>query len=56
MIGLGGGSVPKFLHRFAAGIRTRVIEIDADVISVARSHFQLPDDDERLQSIHGDGA
>ena len=41
---------------FAPGIRTRVVEIDADVISVARSHFQLPDDDERLQVIHGDGA
>lgn len=55
-IGLGGGSVPKFLHRFAPGIRTRVVEIDADVIAVARSHFQLPDDDDRLQVIPGDGA
>ncbi|WP_395710950.1 tetratricopeptide repeat protein [Reyranella sp.] len=55
-IGLGGGSVPKFLHRFAPGIRTRVVEIDADVITVARSHFEVPDDDERLQVIRGDGA
>ncbi|MGE0576474.1 fused MFS/spermidine synthase [Reyranella sp.] len=55
-IGLGGGSVPKFLHRFAPGIRTRAVEIDADVIAVARSHFQLPADDDRLQVIQGDGA
>jgi spermidine synthase len=55
-IGLGGGSLPKFLHRFALGISTRAVEIDADVIAVARSHFQLPDDDDRLQVIHGDGA
>lgn len=55
-VGLGGGSLPKFLHRFAPGIRTRVVEIDADVIAVARSHFQLPDDDDRLQVIQGDGA
>lgn len=55
-IGLGGGSVPKFIHRFAPGIRTRVVEIDADVIAVARSHFEVPADDDRLQVIHGDGA
>lgn len=55
-IGLGGGSVPKFLHRFAPGIRTRAVEIDAKVIAVARSHFQLPEDDDRLQVIEGDGA
>jgi spermidine synthase len=55
-IGLGGGSLPKFLYRFALAIRTRVVEIDADVIAVARSHFQVPDDDDRLQVIHGDGA
>lgn len=55
-IGLGGGSVPKFLHRFAPGIRTRAVEVDAEVIAVARSHFQLPDDDDRLQVVQGDGA
>jgi spermidine synthase len=55
-VGLGGGSLPKFLHRFAPGIRTRVVEIDADVIAVARSHFQLPEDDDRLQVIQADGA
>ena len=55
-VGLGGGSLPKFLHRFVPGIRTRVVEIDADVIAVARSHFLLPDDDDRLEVIQGDGA
>ncbi|MFO1160420.1 MAG: fused MFS/spermidine synthase [Reyranellaceae bacterium] len=56
MIGLGGGSLPKFLHRSVPTIRTRAVEIDVNVISVARQHFDLPPDDDRLQVIQADGA
>ncbi len=56
VIGLGGGSIPKFLHRFLPEIRTRVVELNPQVIGVARSHFHLPPDDARLQVIEGDGA
>ena len=56
VLGLGGGSIPKFIHRYLPEMRTRVVDINPQVIAVARSHFMLPLDDERLQVIEGDGA
>jgi tetratricopeptide (TPR) repeat protein len=55
-IGLGGGAIPKFVRHYLPEIRTRVLEINPQVISVARSHFQLPEDDAQLQVMVGDGA
>jgi spermidine synthase len=56
MIGLGGGSLAKFFHRRLRALRTRIVEIDARVIAMARSHFHLPADDERLQVELGCGT
>lgn len=56
MIGLGGGSIAKFVHRHLPGLHMRVIELDRDVVAVARSMFGLPSDDERLEVKLGDGA
>jgi len=56
MIGLGGGSVAKYVHHYLPEIRTRVVEINEQIIRVAHSHFYLPEDDERLQVIAGDGV
>lgn len=56
MIGLGGGSVAKYIHHFLTEMQTRVVEINPRIIQVARSHFYLPDDDERLEVIEGDGV
>ncbi|MDX1915162.1 MAG: polyamine aminopropyltransferase [Methylophilus sp.] len=56
MLGLGGGSIPKYIHHYHPHIKTRVIELSPQVISIARSHFYLPDDDARLQVIEGDGV
>lgn len=55
-IGLGGGSVPKYIHQYLPGIVTRVIEINPQIIRIARSYFQVPENDERLQVIEGDGV
>lgn len=55
MIGLGGGSLVNFCHRYLPATRLAVVEIDADVIAL-REQFCVPPDDERLQVIHGDGA
>jgi spermidine synthase len=55
-LGLGGGAVPKFIHRHLPAIRTRVVEIDADVISTARTYFHVPEDDHRLQVLLGDAG
>jgi spermidine synthase len=56
VVGLGGGSVPKYLHRYLPQIRVTAVEINPAVLAAARSQFHLPADDERLQVILGDGA
>jgi len=56
MIGLGGGSLAKFVHRNLKHARVRAIECDARVVQAARSHFDLPPDDARLAIEIGDGA
>jgi len=56
MIGLGGGSVAKYIHHFLPDFNSRVVEINPRVIQVAHSHFYLPENDERLEVIEGDGV
>lgn len=55
LIGLGGGSLAKFLHRRLPDSRVTAVEIHAGVIAAARDAFQLPPDDERLRVLLGDG-
>lgn len=56
MVGLGGGSIPKFLFRRLTGVRTRVVELNPAVITAARALFNVPDDSARLRVELGDGA
>lgn len=55
MVGLGGGSLPKFCHRYLAGARISVVEIDPAVIAL-RDAFMVPPDSDRFQVIHADAA
>lgn len=55
MIGLGGGSLPKFCHRHLPATRVEVVEINAEVIAL-RDVFRVPPDGPRFRVIHGDGA
>lgn len=56
LVGLGGGSLAKFIyHRFPQA-RVEAVEISPQVIAVARHYFFLPPDDARLQVTVGDGA
>jgi spermidine synthase len=55
MVGLGGGSIAKFCHRYLPGTRMTAVEIDEDVIAL-RDEFCLPFDDERLRVVHADGV
>ncbi|WP_137718281.1 polyamine aminopropyltransferase [Methylobacillus flagellatus] len=55
LIGLGGGSIAKFIYHYLPAMRTTAVEINSRVIATARSHFYLPDDDARLRVIEGDG-
>ena len=55
-IGLGGASVTKYLYKFCPEITQTVMEINAQVIAIARSHFYLPENDARLSVMEGDGV
>jgi spermidine synthase len=56
MIGLGGGSLAKFIRRQRPQTRITAVEIDPRVIAAARAHFELPPDDETLSVVEADGA
>jgi spermidine synthase len=56
LIGLGGGSIAKYIHRHLPDCRLEAWEISAEVAAAARGYFMLPDDDARLRVRVGDGA
>ena len=56
VIGLGTGSVVKFLYRHRPKARQTVVEIAPPVVYAAHYHFRLPDEDERLRIVIDDGA
>ena len=55
MVGLGGGSLVKFCHRYLPHSRITVLELRADVIAL-REQFAIPRDDARLRIIEADAA
>jgi spermidine synthase len=55
MVGLGGGSLPKFCYRYLRKTQITVVEIDPAVIAL-RDEFCVPKDDHRFQVIQDDGA
>ena len=54
-IGLGAGSLTRFLYRHRPLAKIVVIEISPDVVSAAWQFFNLPDDLARLAIEIGDG-
>jgi len=56
MVGLGGGSMARFVHAGMPETRIVVAEIDPGVVTVARRYFHFPEEDERLAVVVGDGA
>lgn len=55
MIGLGGGSMPKYCYARLPQAAIVVVEIDPAVIAL-RDEFMVPQDDARFQVLHMDGA
>ncbi|GGY87183.1 methyltransferase domain-containing protein [Pseudoduganella plicata] len=55
MVGLGGGSLAKFCHRYLPASRITVLELRADVIAL-RDSFAVPPDSERFRILHVDAA
>ena len=56
LIGLGAGSLAKFIYHKLPETRITVVEIDPQVELIARLHFKLPDDPSRLRIVIADGA
>lgn len=56
LIGLGAASLTKFLYRHRPTARLTVVEIEPEVVDVARQYFKLPDEDARLRIHLDDGA
>jgi spermidine synthase len=56
MVGLGGGSMARFVHARMPQTRVVVAEIDPGVVTVARKYFRFPEEDDRLEIVVGDGA
>lgn len=55
-IGLGSGSIAKFLYRHRPASTITAVEISEEVVAVARRYFRLPDDAQRLRVLVGDAA
>jgi spermidine synthase len=55
VIGLGGGSLVKYLRHHFPKCYIDVVEYREDVVKVAHGYFQVPDDDARLKIHMGDG-
>ena len=55
-VGLGAGSITKFLRRHRPDAKVIVIEIDAAVVQVARQHFRLPEEGPGLRIVIADAV
>lgn len=56
MIGLGGGSLAKFVYHYLPETRVTVIEPYRQVIMAARQYFHVPQDDARFAIVETEGA
>ncbi|UOO80844.1 polyamine aminopropyltransferase [Uruburuella testudinis] len=55
-IGLGGGSFARWIDAYLPATRQTAVDINPQVINVARSLFELPFEDEHFEIIEADGA
>lgn len=56
LVGLGAGSLTKFLYRHRPEARLTVVEIEPKVVAAARQFFKLPEEDRRLHIVIDDAA
>jgi spermidine synthase len=55
IVGLGGGSLPKYCYKHLPDCRITTVEINKEVISL-RDKFAIPPDEERFSVVNADGA
>lgn len=56
MIGLGGGSLVKFVYHHMPDSQITVIETNSQVIAAAFQFFELPDENDRFKIIMAEGS
>ncbi|SER44527.1 spermidine synthase [Nitrosomonas sp. Nm51] len=56
MIGLGGGSLAKFVYHYMPDTRIIVAEINPQVVTVAYQYFELPQESDRFEIIIAEGG
>ncbi|MCL2831401.1 MAG: spermidine synthase [Betaproteobacteria bacterium] len=56
LIGLGAGSLAKFIWRYLPQTRCTVVEINPRIPAFAKEHFHVPDDPLRIRIMIGDGV
>lgn len=55
-LGLGAAALTKFCYHHLAPSRITAVELNPEVIQACRSHFALPNDDDRLKVLSMDAA
>ncbi|MBM3347948.1 MAG: methyltransferase domain-containing protein [Betaproteobacteria bacterium] len=56
MIGLGGGSMARFLHQAHPRAQVIALDVSREVVAAARRHFDFPADDAHLSVVLEDGG
>jgi len=56
LVGLGAGSLTKYIYHKLPATKITVVEINPQVELIAQLHFKLPSDPTRLRVVIGDGA
>lgn len=56
LIGLGAGSLSRYIHKHLPAARSLAVEIAPEVHRVAHQYFRLPAEDERFEVEIADGA
>ena len=55
-IGLGGGSFARYIDFYLRDAKSVAVDINPQVINVARAFFELPEEGERFEIVEADGA
>lgn len=55
VIGLGGGGLLNYIQNCLKDVKMLAVEIDPEIVKVAREFFELADDKNRLEIVVGDG-
>jgi len=56
LIGAGGGDLIRFIYEHLPQVNLTALEIDEEIVQIARKYFAVPDNDERLKVLICDGV